>query len=50
MKQIENRADVNILVSEFYRVVRKDDLLGSIFNHHLTDEQWPSHIEKLTGF
>ncbi|GAL77885.1 hypothetical protein JCM19274_5598 [Algibacter lectus] len=21
-----------------------------IFNHHLTDEQWPTHIEKLTDF
>ena len=50
MNEIENRADVYKLVSEFYKMVRKDDLLGPIFNHHLTDEQWPPHIEKLTDF
>lgn len=50
MKQIENRADVYKLVSKFYAVIRADDLLGPIFNHHLKDEQWPPHIEKLTDF
>ena len=50
MKNIENRGDVNKLVSEFYIIIRKDNMLGPIFNHHLTDEQWPTHIEKLTDF
>lgn len=50
MKQIENRADIYKLVSEFYTIIRADDLLGPIFNHHIKDEQWPPHIEKLTDF
>ena len=50
MKEIENRKDINLLVITFYNAIRKDDLLGSIFNHHLTEEQWPLHLEKLTDF
>jgi len=50
MKEIENRADINILVTTFYNEVRKDALLGPIFNHHLKAEQWPPHLEKLTDF
>ncbi|MDN3620204.1 group III truncated hemoglobin [Polaribacter undariae] len=50
MKEIENRADINLLVITFYNEVRKDALLGPIFNHHLKAEQWPPHLEKLTDF
>jgi len=50
MKQIENRADIHLLVVTFYNEVRKDDLLGPIFNAHLSNEQWPPHLEKLTNF
>jgi len=50
MKEIENRKDIFLLVSSFYKEIRKDELLGPIFNHHLSSNQWPIHIEKLTDF
>src|SRR5690554_3856623 len=50
MKEIENRADVSQLVHSFYDKIRVDEVLGPIFNAHLTDEQWPPHLEKLTDF
>jgi len=50
MKEIESRADVHYLVSSFYSKIRKDDLLGPIFNKHIAEHQWPEHIEKLTDF
>jgi len=50
MKQIETREDIFKLVSNFYQLIRKDDLLGPIFNMHLSNDQWPKHIEKLTDF
>lgn len=45
---ITNRDDVYQLVTEFYALVRKDDLLGPIFNGIITD--WEGHFEKLTDF
>ena len=50
MKTIENRADVSLLVHQFYAKIRKDELLGPIFNGHIPDEVWPAHLEKLTDF
>jgi len=50
MKEIENRKDIQLLVSSFYKTIQKDELLGPIFNHHIADDQWPEHIEKLTDF
>ncbi|MFA5574341.1 MAG: group III truncated hemoglobin [Brumimicrobium sp.] len=50
MKEIEDREDVRKLVYTFYGKVRKDELLGPIFNSQLSEEQWPSHLEKLTDF
>lgn len=50
MKTIENRQDINILVNTFYAKIRKDDLLGPIFNNHIPEERWPEHLSKLTDF
>ncbi|MEO5789686.1 group III truncated hemoglobin [Gelidibacter sp.] len=47
-KDIENREDVYVLVSEFYRKVRKDPVLGPFFNRVIKD--WEAHIERLTTF
>ena len=49
-KTIENREDINRLVHTFYRRIRKDELLGPIFNGHIANEQWPAHLDKLTDF
>lgn len=48
LRDLENRADVYKLVSAFYTEVRKDELLGPIFNRHIID--WPEHLERLTDF
>jgi len=50
MKTIENRKDVSQLVNQFYSKIRKDDLLGPIFNGSIPEEKWPHHLEKLTDF
>ena len=50
MKLIENRDDISTLVNAFYSKIRKDDLLGPIFNSHISEEKWPEHLSKLTDF
>ncbi len=47
-KEIENRTHISLLVRSFYAKVRKDDVLGPIFNGIITD--WESHLELLTDF
>ncbi|WP_299390608.1 group III truncated hemoglobin [uncultured Gelidibacter sp.] len=47
-KDIQSREDVFLLVSEFYKKVRKDKVLGPFFNRVITD--WDAHIERLTTF
>lgn len=47
-KNIETREDVSLLVNTFYSKVRKDNLLGPIFNGIITD--WKTHLELLTDF
>jgi len=48
--KIESREDVSLLVHTFYSKIRKDDLLGPIFNAHISEEEWPQHLIKLTDF
>ncbi len=50
MKEIENRDDVESLVIIFYQKIRKDKILGPIFNSHIKEEEWPTHLSKLTDF
>jgi hemoglobin len=50
MTTIETRKDVSNLVNAFYTKIRKDDLLGPIFNGHIPEEKWPEHLNKLTDF
>ena len=45
-KQIESRAELEILVRVFYDKIRKDEELGPIFNSIITD--WEPHLEKIT--
>ncbi|MFD1614030.1 group III truncated hemoglobin [Gelatiniphilus marinus] len=47
-KDIETRADVFLLVSSFYKEVRKDNVLGPFFNDVIKD--WDEHLDKLTTF
>nr|WP_139002111.1 group III truncated hemoglobin [Hyunsoonleella aestuarii] len=45
---INTRADVFLLVSSFYKKVRKDMVLGPFFNDVIKD--WDAHLESLTTF
>jgi hemoglobin len=48
MSDINSEKDVLLLVRTFYGKVRKDDLLGPIFNGIIKD--WEEHFERLTNF
>ena len=50
MKSIESREDVQLLVNTFYSKIRKDELLGPIFNSYISEDEWPQHLIKLTDF
>lgn len=50
MATIESRTDIHLLVTQFYAKVRKDDMLGPIFNGRIPEASWPAHLEKLTDF
>lgn len=47
-KEIENRKDLALLVTEFYKKIRADKEIGYLFNETITD--WNEHLEKLTDF
>lgn len=47
-KDIKNRADISILVHQFYDKIRADIEIGFYFNTMITD--WDAHLEKLTDF
>jgi hemoglobin len=46
---ILTEADVSLLVNSFYAKIRKDVLLGDIFNDVIKDN-WPAHLNKMVGF
>ena len=45
---IKTREDVFLLVSGFYKKVRKNPEIGHFFNEVIKD--WDAHLEKLTDF
>ena len=47
-KDINTRDDVFLLVSSFYKKVRKDETLAPFFNEAIKD--WDAHLDKLTTF
>jgi hemoglobin len=47
-KQIENRADISLLVHQFYAKIRADREIGFYFSTIIKD--WDAHLEKLTDF
>jgi hemoglobin len=48
-KEIISLHDIKKLVDTFYEKVRKDDLIGPIFNKKIQD-RWPQHLEKMYTF
>ncbi|MCI9843456.1 group III truncated hemoglobin [Flavobacterium pectinovorum] len=49
LKDILNIEDIKQMVDTFYDSVKKDDLLGPIFNDKLQG-RWPEHLQKMYGF
>jgi hemoglobin len=49
LKAIESRDDIQILVHEFYAKVRKDSLIGPIFND-VAQVDWDEHLPKIVNF
>lgn len=47
--EIVSLEDIKRMVNLFYGKVRKDDLLGDIFNEVIQDN-WPAHLEKMYRF
>ena len=45
---IHTREDIFALVTRFYAKVRRDELLGPIFNSIVED--WPHHMQRITDF
>lgn len=48
-KDITNLEDIKLMVDTFYSNVRKDELIGSIFDEKIGD-RWPEHLEKMYRF
>ena len=48
-KDILSLEDVKLLVDTFYDKVRKDELIGPIFNDRIQD-RWPQHLAKMYTF
>ncbi|AUC15130.1 hypothetical protein BTO06_08265 [Tenacibaculum sp. SZ-18] len=48
-KQIENREDVFLLVNSFYKK-KVDEIIGEFFTKTIPENEWDSHIQKLTDF
>ncbi|MGV6828568.1 MAG: group III truncated hemoglobin [Flavobacteriales bacterium] len=48
MKEIKSRIEISILVHTFYEKVRKEDVLGPIFNTIVND--WETHLNLLLDF
>ncbi len=48
-KDITTLEDIRLLVDSFYSEVRKDPLIGPIFNGVIGDH-WPKHLEKMYRF
>ncbi|MGY6742777.1 MAG: group III truncated hemoglobin [Cecembia sp.] len=47
--KIESRKEIEQLVDSFYSKVRKDELLGEIFEQIIQDK-WPEHLDKMYRF
>jgi len=49
MKDIEDIADIELFVDEFYIKVREDELIGPIFSAVITGD-WQPHLDRMYAF
>ncbi|WP_017730913.1 group III truncated hemoglobin [Nafulsella turpanensis] len=47
-RELNTREDISFLIHTFYGRIRKDEMLGPIFNGMI--KNWPEHLERLTDF
>lgn len=45
-----NEDTIHALVHGFYDAVRRDSLIGPIFDREVAAEKWPVHLEKMCAF
>ena len=50
MKELTERADIDLLVQSFYTAVRKDEMLGPVFNALIPGDNWPAHLSRMADF
>lgn len=50
LPEVLDEAMVHAVVHGFYDAIRKDDLLGPIFNGHIAAEAWPAHLARMCDF
>ncbi|PWK78387.1 hemoglobin [Mucilaginibacter oryzae] len=49
MSDIQNLASIKLMVDDFYTRVRRDGLLGPVFNNVIKDD-WQPHLDKMYAF
>jgi len=50
LPEVLDEAMVHAVVHGFYDEIRRDDLLGPIFNGHIAPADWPVHLAKMCDF
>jgi len=50
MEDIRDKEDIKIFIDAFYKKVRKDDLLGPVFNFRIEEGEWGTHLERMYDF
>ena len=45
-----DEALVRTVVERFYAQVRRDDVIGPVFNRIIAEEAWPRHLDLITDF
>ena len=49
MRDLENKADIEVLINSFYDGVKKDETIGYIFNETI-GEDWSHHLPVMYDF
>ena len=47
-REVQSRDDIKLIVQSFYDAIKKNELLGPVFTGAIPENEWMSHIEKLT--
>lgn len=50
LPELLDEAMIHAVVHGFYADVRRDPLIGPIFNAAIAPEEWPAHLDKLCDF